>query len=89
MKPEQLLALMEETATKAGVEVRYDSLDCDDLRVKDGICRFGDRLILFIHKSRSATQRVEIIRSALRGRDLTGIYLKPAVRMLLEEREED
>jgi hypothetical protein len=81
--PERLLALLEETARKAGVTVRYEDLDRFDAPACDGLCVLGGRLVLFIHKRHAPRKKAEILAQALRRADLGGIYLKPAVRAFL------
>lgn len=88
MDPERLLALLEETARKADVAVRYEDLDRFDAPARDGLCVLDGRLVLFVHKRHTVRKKADILAQALRRADLSGIYLKPAVRAFLFGEEE-
>ena len=88
MTPETLLAWLEETAEKAGIRVRYEQLDLVDAVVRNGLCTIkGDR-VLFVHRSHPVAEKIRILAEALKRVDLTGVYLKPAVRDLVDPDDE-
>ncbi|MBI4775958.1 MAG: hypothetical protein HY788_17590 [Deltaproteobacteria bacterium] len=84
MTPQTLLAWLEETAEKAGIRVRYEQLDLDETVVRNGLCTIRGERMLFIHKSYSLADKIRILAEALKRVDLTGVYLKPAVRELID-----
>jgi len=88
MTPQTLLTWLEETAEKAGIRVRYEQLDLDEAVVRNGLCTIKGERTLFIHKSHSPAEKIRILAEALKRVDLTGVYLKPAVRELIDPDDE-
>jgi hypothetical protein len=49
-----------------------------------GICQLEGEAIIVLNRSQPLEQRMRVLLDALRERDVSGVYLKPAVRELLE-----
>lgn len=95
MDPELLWSLLRDLAKKLGVQVRLESLDGgEDWASRGGLCRLGASLVAFVDRRQDALGRARQLGLALRGLDLDGVYLKPALRQFLagldgREAEED
>ncbi|MFH1057487.1 MAG: hypothetical protein V1797_02260 [Pseudomonadota bacterium] len=95
MDPELLWSLLRDVAKKMGVQVRLETLEGgEDWASRGGLCRLGGNLVAFVDRRQSARGRARQLGLALRGLDLDGVYLKPALRQFLagldgEAAEED
>ena len=52
-----------------------------------GLCRIEGNYILIIHSKAGVKEKVQIMIEGLRRFDLNDIYVRPALRDLLEENE--
>ena len=73
------LAELERLARTAGIEVRREALP-----VAGGLCRLRGKWTLLLDSTLSVGDQMELLVEALRQFDLTGVYVRPAVRQLLE-----
>ena len=73
------LAELERLARTARVDVRREALP-----VAGGLCRVRGRWTLLLDSTLSVDEQIDLLVEALRGFDLTGVYVRPAVRQLLE-----
>jgi hypothetical protein len=80
------LSLLEELADKLGMAIRYETIN-DDFPGPGGLCRIEGKYILFIHSMASVKEKMQIMVEALGHFDLSDIYVRPALRELLEEYE--
>jgi len=80
------LSLLEELADRLGIPIRYEIIK-DELTGPGGLCRVDGKFILIIDSTAIAKEKIEIMTEALRRFDLDDIYVKPALRELLEEYE--
>jgi len=80
------LSLLEELADKLGIPIRYEIIK-DELTGLGGLCRVDGKFILIIDSTAIAKEKIEIMTDALRRFDLDDIYVRPALRELLEEYE--
>jgi N-dimethylarginine dimethylaminohydrolase len=78
------LSLLEELADKLGIPIRYE-LITDELTGLGGLCRVEGKFILMIHSRATAKEKIQIMTEALRRVDLNEIYVRPALRELLDE----
>lgn len=86
MEPAKLWLLLNELAGQMGVEVRLESLaEGEGYQVSGGLCRLGGRMVAFVDRGLTSRGRVRQLGRALAGRDLSGVYLRPAVRDFLED----
>ena len=76
---------LEALAWSLGVEVRYEKIPQDDVTVSGGLCRFKGKNVIVIDARASSKERVRILVQALRPFDLTDVYIRPALRALLEK----
>lgn len=75
-------AELEQLARRLGVEVRREALP-----VPGGLCQLRGRWTLFLDTALSVAEQVEVLVGALRRFDLSQVYVRPALRQLLEAGE--
>ncbi len=73
------LAELERLARTTGIDVRREALP-----VAGGLCRVRGKWTLLLDGALSVDEQIELLVEALQGFDLTGVYVRPAVRQLLE-----
>ena len=81
------LSLLEELADKLSILIRHEIIK-DELTGPGGLCRIDGKFILIINSEVTATEKIRIMTEALRRFDLGDIYVRPALRELLEGYEE-
>jgi N-dimethylarginine dimethylaminohydrolase len=86
MDDQAVLGLLEELADKVGMPIRYEIIR-DELTGSGGLCRINGKSLLIIHAKATAKEKMRIITEALKRFDLGNIYVRPALRELLEEHE--
>ena len=88
MDDEILLNELEQTAEKLGITVRHDKIDLEETSTAGGLCLVKGKYFLILNSRSSLKERIETAVEALRQYDLSGVYLKPFIRRLLEGDEE-
>ena len=83
MDDQTALGLLEELADKLGIPIRCEIIK-DELTGPGGLCRIEGKFILIIHSKATAKEKIQIMTEALRRFDLGDIYVRPALRELLE-----
>jgi N-dimethylarginine dimethylaminohydrolase len=78
------LSQLEELADRLGIPIRYEKIE-DELTGPGGLCRIEGKHILIIHSKATVREKIQIMTEALGRFDLGDIYVKPALRELLEE----
>ncbi|HUS87975.1 MAG TPA: hypothetical protein VMW91_01165 [Desulfosporosinus sp.] len=81
------LSLLEELADKLGIPIRYEMIQ-DELTGSGGLCRIEGKFILIISSKVIVKEKIQIMTEALSRFDLDDIYVRPALRELLEEHEQ-
>jgi hypothetical protein len=81
------LMLLEELADKLGIPIRYDKIksDEDESVISGGLCRVSGDLVIIINSRITTRNKIQALVEALRHFDLSGVYVRPALRELLEE----
>jgi hypothetical protein len=79
-----ILSHLEALAHMLDIDVRYERLEADTAFASGGLCRLRDRRIIIVNESAANKEKIRTLAGALRRFDLSGIYLKPALRDLLE-----
>jgi hypothetical protein len=84
MDANRLWMHLNELAGQLGVEVRLEALaDDDDYAARGGLCRLGQRLVAFVDRRLSPEGRNRQLGQAIKGLEVEGVYLRPAVREFL------
>lgn len=76
---------LEALAWSLGVEVRYEKIPQDDVAIAGGLCRLKGKTVIVIDERTTAKERVRTLVQALKNYDLTDVYVRPALRELLEK----
>ncbi len=76
---------LEALAYSLEIQVRYERLDSEETAFPSGgLCRVKDKRFIIVNSGATTAEKVRTLIRALRRFDLSGIYLKPALRDLLE-----
>ncbi len=74
---------LEACARQLGFEVRREKGDFEG-----GLCRVGSERFIILNDRKPLANQVRVLAEALATLDVDGVYLKPAVRELLEHAKE-
>ena len=86
MENDALLAQLLNLAEALEIQIRYESLEEGETSFfAGGLCRIGDRLVFFLNAKATKAEQIRALARGLGRFDLSQVYLKPAVRDLLEE----
>jgi hypothetical protein len=88
LEDEILLHQLEELANRLGIAVRHEPVSVEESSGAGGLCRLKGKYVLIIHSQASVQEKVRLFIDALKQFPLSGIYIKPALRELLEGPEE-
>ena len=89
MDDSTLLAQLENLAEALGLQVRHERLDAESAFPAGGLCRLRDRRFVILNEQASTAEKVRVLAGVLRRFDLTGHYVLPALREILEDAEEE
>ena len=84
MDDNSILSHLEALAHILEIEIRYEPLESETTFRSGGLCRVRDKRFIIVNERASTGEKVQTIAKALRRFDLSRIYLKPALRDLLE-----
>ncbi len=85
MDDKAAVAGLAEIAEAAGIEVRFEKMSGDVAFYPGGFCKVKGRKVIIINSKASPSERVLTLARAIKGFDLSSIYIKPALRELLEK----
>jgi hypothetical protein len=82
-----LIDLLEELAEAFGVKIRYEAIrqDEDAVHVAGGLCLLKGEYVLIVNSRCTAREKVHTLVTALKHFDLDGVYIRPALRELLDK----
>jgi hypothetical protein len=89
MNEEVLLNQLIELAEKLGISVREENMEMEESSSSGGLCRLERKYILILNSRATLKEKNQVMIKALQQFDLTEIYLKPAIRELLEGYQEE
>lgn len=80
------LMQLEELADKLGLPIRYDKIKSgeDESVISGGLCRVRGNLVIIINSRITTRNKIQALVEALKHFDLDGVYVRPALRELLE-----
>lgn len=84
MNEEILLNQLKELAEKLSISVRDENIDIEESSGAGGLCRVEGKYILILNSRAAVKEKIQVIIRALQQFDLTGIYIKPVIREMLE-----
>lgn len=79
MVESEILSNLENIVSQLGIHLRYEKGD-----FQGGVCRLRDARVLIINKSLQIQQKIEVIAKELSQIDLSGVFIIPALRELIE-----
>jgi hypothetical protein len=85
MDDDATLSQLEELAQRLDITVRYEPLRGDGFAYTGGgFCRINGQDVIIINKRATGLEKVHILIDALKRRDLSGIYIVPSLREILD-----
>jgi hypothetical protein len=86
MDEQLIISQLEELAESFGLQIRYEPMHQDEESIKlvGGLCWLKGENVLIINSRATVRDKIEAFVQALRHFDLEGIYMKPAIRELLD-----
>lgn len=87
MDDNTIIDQLEELAERFGIQIRYEAIkqDDDSINVVGGLCLLKGEHVLIINSKATLRDRIETLAKALRHFDLDQVYIKPALRELLDK----
>lgn len=85
MDDEILLSQLEELAEKLEISVRDENINIDESSIHGGLCRVEGQYVIILNSKTTAQEKIQVAIKALQQFNLSEIYIKPAIRELLEE----
>ncbi|HNQ02260.1 MAG TPA: hypothetical protein PLQ15_08155 [Syntrophales bacterium] len=76
---------LEALAYNLGIEVRYEKIPQDDVTISGGLYRLRGKNVIVIDARATAKERIRTLVQALRPFDLSDVYIRPALREILEQ----
>jgi hypothetical protein len=80
MVAEEFLAELESLAEEMAVRIRYEKGDFDG-----GFCILRDERIIVVNRRLNVNRKVSVISQALNQLGLENVFIKPAVRLFIED----
>jgi hypothetical protein len=76
---------LEALAYGLGIEIRYEKIPQDDVTIAGGRYRLKGKNVVVIDSRATTKDRIRILVQALKPFDLADVYIRPALRELLEK----
>jgi len=86
MDDDAIIEQLEELAKGFGIEIRYEPIILDEeiITVVGGLCKLRGKQLLIINAKASVKDKIKVFVRALSNFDLDQIYIRPAIRELLD-----
>jgi len=75
----ETLSSLENIVSQLGLHLRYEKGDFNG-----GVCRIGETRMLIVNQSLQPRQKIDVIAKELSQIDLSGVFIVPAIRELIE-----
>jgi len=87
MDQDAIIDQLEELAERFGIQIRYEPIKQDEdlVRVVGGLCLLRGEYVLIIDSKAAMGDKIRTFAEALRHFGLDQIYIKPALRELLDK----
>jgi hypothetical protein len=85
MDDHMALTQLEELAYTLGIQVRYEKIVEDELSSTGGLCRVKGEWVIIINSKAAINEKIHTLVKSLKNFDLNDIYMRPALRELLEK----
>ncbi len=80
-----ILSHLEALAQGLEIKVRYENLESETSFPSGGLCRLGNQQVIFVNERAPVREKIQTLAKALMRFDLNRVYIKPALRDLLEK----
>ena len=81
----QILEYLEDLAAKLGVEIVYQKLGEEEFSVQGGLCKLNGTFTIFIDRSQSVENQINVLAQGLSSFDTERVFLFPYIREVLEK----
>jgi hypothetical protein len=88
MEENRLLQELEEIAEKLSISVQYDDLMGMDFRAKGGLCNLRGKNVIIMDRKTTPRERIDLLVRVLRKFDLSPIFIKPYIRLIIGDDSE-
>ena len=78
------LSQLEGLAYMLGVSVRYEKIPEEDVANAGGLCRLRGESVIIVNARAPLKDKIQTLAKALKNFDFHDVYVRPAVRELLE-----
>jgi hypothetical protein len=78
------LSQLEGLAYQLGIPIRYEKIAEEELKSTGGLCRVKGETVIIINSKASTKDKIQALVKALKNFDLSNVYIRPALRELLE-----
>ena len=78
------MALLEELAYRLGIQIRYEKIKDEESVGSGGLCRFKGKDVMLVDSRATTKDKIQTLVKALKHYDLENVYIRPALRELLE-----
>jgi len=78
------LSQLEGLANTLGVQIRYEKIIEDELSSAGGLCRVKGEWVIIVNSRATINEKIQTLAKSLKNFDLNNIYIRPALRELLE-----
>ena len=75
---------LEGLAYTLGILVRYEKIAEEDVTNAGGLCRLKGECVIIVNSRAPVKDKIQTLAKALKNFDLNDVYMRPAVRELLE-----
>jgi hypothetical protein len=85
MDDEVILNYLEELAEKLDILVRDENINMEESSSSGGLCLLEGQYILILNSKATLQEKIQVAIKALQQFDLSGVYVKPLIRELLDK----
>jgi hypothetical protein len=87
MDEDEIIDQLEELAERFAIQIRYEPIKQEEdlVKIVGGLCLLRGEYVLIIDSKAALLDKIRTFVEALRHFDLNQIYIKPALRELLEK----
>jgi hypothetical protein len=87
MDENTIIHQLEALAETFGLQIRYEPIRIDDElpNVPGGVCRLKGESVLIINSNATVRDKIKTLTEAVKYFDLERVYIRPALRELLEK----
>ncbi len=89
MEDQKHIAQLEELAERLGITIRHESMRSEGSTHAGGLCRIHGQEVLLLNKKATPMEKRHLLVEVLKRYDLSGIYLLPSLRKLLDRQGDE